>query len=106
MDYHQNARLTIYSRAELARTVLEHGVTLKLAAARFNVSAKSAAKWVRRYRELGQAGMGDRSSRPPRISAPLQMPVNPRNRPQPRNLRQTGHIEDKIIGILVMPHPV
>ena len=27
MDYHQNARLTIYSRAEPAKTVLEQGVT-------------------------------------------------------------------------------
>jgi transposase InsO family protein len=66
MDYHQNARLVIHSRAELARSVVEQGLTLKLAAARFQVSAKTAAKWVRRYRELGQAGLGDRSSRPHR----------------------------------------
>ena len=44
MDYHQNVRFTIHSRAELAKTVLEQGVTLKLAAASFNVSAKTAAK--------------------------------------------------------------
>ena len=66
MDYHQNARLSIHSREDLARRVLEQGVTLKLAAASFNVSAKTAAKWVRRYRELGRAGLGDRSSRPHR----------------------------------------
>ena len=64
MDYHQNARLTVHSREQLARTVLEQRLTLKQAAAGFNVSAKTAAKWVRRYRELGRAGMGDRSSRP------------------------------------------
>jgi len=64
MDYHQNARLTIYSRGELARRVLEQGVTLKQAAVGFNVSAKTAAKWVSRYRESGRAGLGDRSSRP------------------------------------------
>jgi transposase len=65
MDYHQNARLTIHSREQLARKVLE-GCTLKLAAASFRVSAKTAGKWVRRYRELGSAGLMDRSSRPER----------------------------------------
>jgi len=72
MDYHKNARLTAYSREQLARRVLDQGVTLKLAAASFNVTAKTAAKWVRRYREAGAAGLGDRSSRPlrsPRLTA-------------------------------------
>ncbi len=64
MDYHQNARLTVSLRAELAEKVLLEGLTLKSAAATFNVSAKTAAKWVRRYRECGPAGLGDRSSRP------------------------------------------
>jgi transposase InsO family protein len=64
MDYHQNARLTIHSREQLARRVVEQGCTLKLAAASFNVSAKTAAKWLRRYREQGVAGLKDRSSRP------------------------------------------
>ena len=45
MDYHQNARLTIHSRELLARKVLLEKATLKLAAASFNVSAKTAAKW-------------------------------------------------------------
>ena len=46
--------------------MLEQGLTLNVAAARFNVSAKTATKWVRRYREAGAAGMGDRTSRPHR----------------------------------------
>ncbi len=58
MDYHQNARLTIHSREQLARKVLRSGCTLKLAAASFNVSAKTAAKWVRRYQAGGAAGLG------------------------------------------------
>jgi transposase-like protein len=66
MDYHQNARLTVHSREQLARTVLEQGLTLKQAAACFNVTAKTAAKWTCRYREQGRAGLGDRSSRPHR----------------------------------------
>ncbi len=51
MDYHQNARLTVHSREQMAKNVVEQGGTLKAAAAAFNVSAKTAAKWVRRYRE-------------------------------------------------------
>ena len=66
MDYHQNARLTIHSREQLAKIVVERGCTLKAAAAAFNVSAKTAAKWVRRYREQGTSGLRDRSSRPHR----------------------------------------
>ena len=70
MDYHQNARLTIHSRERLARRVVDEGCTLKLAAASFNVSVKTAAKWVRRYREQGSEGLRDRSSRPHRLRRP------------------------------------
>ena len=66
MDYHQNARLMIHQREQLARKVLDERCTLKLAAASFNVSAKTAAKWVRRYRANGVADLRDRSSRPHR----------------------------------------
>jgi transposase InsO family protein len=66
MDYHQNARLTVHSREQLARSVVEQGLTLKAAAASFNVSEKTAAKWARRYHALGRAGLVDRSSRPHR----------------------------------------
>ena len=70
MDYHQNARLTIHSREQLARKVLAEGCTLKLAAASFNVSAKTAAKWVRRYHACGVDGLRDHSSRPHRLHRP------------------------------------
>ncbi|MGO9491866.1 MAG: helix-turn-helix domain-containing protein, partial [Terracidiphilus sp.] len=43
--------------------VAERSGTFKAAAAAFNVSAKTAAKWVRRYREHGRAGLADLSSR-------------------------------------------
>ena len=70
MDYHQNARLRIHRREQLARKVSGEKCTLKLAAASFGVSAKTAAKWVRRYREWGRAGLRDRSSRPQRMPRP------------------------------------
>jgi len=70
MDYHQNARLMIHQREQLARKVLLEKTTLKLAAASFNVSAKTAAKWVGRYCASGPAGLRDRSSRPHRLRQP------------------------------------
>ena len=70
MDYHKHARLTVYSRERLARQVLEEGLTLKLAAASFNVSRKTAGKWVQRYREHGAGGLADHSSRPRRLRRP------------------------------------
>ena len=66
MDYHKNAPWTAVSRERLARLVIEGGVRLGLAASRFSVSTKTAAKWVARYRQLGAAGLTDRSSRPRR----------------------------------------
>jgi transposase InsO family protein len=67
MDYHKNARLTVHSREQLAKLVLEQRFTRKAAAAAFRVSAKTAGKWVRRYREGGPAALTDRSSRPHRM---------------------------------------
>jgi transposase InsO family protein len=64
MDIHQNARLTPFSREALAQTVLARRVTLNSAAAEFKVSAKTAAKWARRYQGEGRNGLRDRSSRP------------------------------------------
>ena len=76
MDYHhKNARLTVHSREHLARRVVEQGLTLKLAAASFNVSEKTAAKWVQRYRESGRAGLGNRSSRPRRCPRATSSPL-------------------------------
>jgi transposase InsO family protein len=66
MDYHHHARLTIVRREELAKSVLESRLSLKEAEAEFKLSRQSAAKWVRRYREQGVAGLRDRTSRPQR----------------------------------------
>jgi transposase InsO family protein len=66
MDYHHHARLTIYSREQLAKKVLAGEVSLNSAAAEFKLSRQSAAKWVRRFREGGAAALQDRSSRPQR----------------------------------------
>jgi transposase InsO family protein len=72
MDYHKNARTVVWSREEMAKRVVERGSTLAAAAVAANVSAKTAAKWVGRYRALGRAGLGDRSSRPRHLRRPTK----------------------------------
>jgi len=64
MDIHKNAGLSFRSREALARFVVEQGRTRKAAAASFRVGAKTAGKWVSRYRASGSLGLLDRSSRP------------------------------------------
>jgi transposase len=66
MDYHHHARLTVYGREHLCRSVVEGRLSLREAAAERGLSRQSAAKWVRWYRECGVAGLEDRSSRPAR----------------------------------------
>jgi transposase InsO family protein len=66
MDLHQNARLSFRRREELAQLIVAQKVTLNAAAAAFNVSRKTAAKWARRYHQQGRNGLYDRSSRPHR----------------------------------------
>jgi transposase InsO family protein len=66
MDYHHHARLTIYSREQLAKSVVVGRLSLREAAAERGLSRQSASKWVRRYRALGAAGLADLSSRPHR----------------------------------------
>src|SRR5712692_1203452 len=64
MDLHQNARLTFRSREALAKKIMIERLTVNAAAAAFNVSRKTAAKWLGRYRTLGLPGLRDRSSCP------------------------------------------
>jgi len=73
MDVHNNARLTPKGREAMVRAVVDQGLTSVEAARRFNTTAKTVAKWVRRFRERGVAGLRDRSSRP--LSSPSQTPL-------------------------------
>lgn len=69
MKIHKNARLTPKGRLELARSVVQGGVSLVRAAAQHRVSTRTAAKWVARYKTNGEAGLADRSSRPHQLRA-------------------------------------
>jgi transposase InsO family protein len=61
---HRNALLSETGRLRLASCIVNDGWSLRRAAERFQVSVTTAARWAGRYRELGEAGMVDRSSRP------------------------------------------
>ena len=61
---HANAPLSPAGRLRLARCVVVDEWTPARAAERFQVSPTTARRWAQRYRELGAAGMVDRSSRP------------------------------------------
>ncbi len=64
MKLHANAPLGPKGRAIMVRRVLEEGLALTEAAEAAGVSARTAGKWVRRYRAKGEAGLVDRSSAP------------------------------------------
>jgi transposase InsO family protein len=61
---HANAALTPRARLRLALLVVDRGWTYAAAAQMFMVSPRTAKKWADRYRDDGEAGMVDRSSRP------------------------------------------
>ena len=61
---HSNAPLTPAGRLRLARSVVEQGWPLALAAERFSVSITTVIRWRDRYLQGGRAGMTDRPSRP------------------------------------------
>lgn len=61
---HGNAALTPRQRLRLARKVVDEGWSVAAAADYFRVSYPTAAKWSKRFVELGPEGMTDRSSRP------------------------------------------
>ena len=72
MDTHKNARLTPKGREDMARAVVDGGLSQAAAARKFNTTSKTVAKWVERFRALGVDGLRDRSSRP--LSSPDQTP--------------------------------
>lgn len=68
---HRNARLTVTGRLILVRRILA-GRPASHVAKEMGVSRQCAHRWVARYRDLGEAGLSDRSSRP--VSSPMATP--------------------------------
>jgi transposase len=63
---HRNARLSEFGRLLLVQRITELGWPAAQAAESLGVSRATAYKWLGRYRQHGQAGLADRSSRPHR----------------------------------------
>jgi transposase InsO family protein len=70
---HRNARLTVRGRQLLVERVCEQGWAVAHAAKAQGVSRQCAHRWINRFREEGEAGLRDRSSRP--HHRPSQTPV-------------------------------
>ncbi len=66
MNSHKNARLTYQARRILVSRIIHEGLPVREAAKAQGVSPRTAYKWLRRFREEGEAGLYDRSSRPRR----------------------------------------
>ena len=60
---HPKSKLTPYGRMLLVRRVRGEGLSATEAAKTLGVSRATAYKWLRRYRDEGEAGLQDRSSR-------------------------------------------
>jgi transposase InsO family protein len=67
MQLHANAALSLNQRRRMVGRVVEDGWSLTKAAEAAEVSDRTCAKWVERYRAEGHAGLLDRSSAPHRI---------------------------------------
>ncbi len=94
---HRNAPLTETGRLRLARCVVEDNWPLRRAAERFQVSPTTAQRWADRYRQFGEVGMRDRSSRP--RTSPRRTPTRTERRIiKVRLLRRWGPA--RIAGLL------
>jgi transposase InsO family protein len=75
MKLHRNAKTTPMARLTMVQRVLHDGWSYAAVAAGFAVSVRTVAKWVRRYREGGRAGLEDGSCRPcpPQHQTPAEL---------------------------------
>jgi transposase InsO family protein len=64
MKLHGNAALSFRQRERMVSRVVDQGWSVREAALAAEVSARTAGKWVARYRAEGVAGLLDRSSAP------------------------------------------
>ena len=64
MKLHANAALSLTQRRRMVLRVIEHGWSIRAAAAAAETSSKTCGRWVSRYRSEGEGGLLDRSSAP------------------------------------------
>jgi transposase InsO family protein len=73
MKLHGNARTCPNSRRLLVARVLEEGWSVAAAAEAAGVTERTVWRWIKRFREEGERGLLDRSSRP--HSSPTRLPA-------------------------------
>ncbi len=78
MNSHKNARLTYQGRRILVSRIIHEGLPVREAAKAQGVSPRTAYKWLKRYREEGETGLMDRSSRPRRSPRRIPDPLRAR----------------------------
>jgi len=66
VNHHKNARLTFEGRRILVSRIIHEGLPVREVAKAQGVSPRTAYKWLRRFREEGETGLYDHSSRPHR----------------------------------------
>lgn len=88
MELHKNARTCPASRMLMVQRI-EAGIPVTSAAEAAGVDRRTASKWKGRYREAGEAGLVDRSSRPHRSPGQTHLLVVEQIL-QLRRRRQTG----------------
>jgi len=97
---HRNARTCPKSRRLLVDRVIQHGWSIKDAAHAAGISERSASKWLKRFREEGDAGLIDRSSAPKRT--PHKTPAE--REAAVLSLRELRFTAAEIAEVLGMPH--
>ena len=70
---HKNSLLSVSGRKAMVDSVLIAGLTKVEASKKYNVTPQTVKKWVARYKEEGESGLEDRSSRP--HSSPRSTPA-------------------------------
>jgi transposase InsO family protein len=98
MKLHGNARTCPKSRELLVERVLVQNWSVAAAAAAAGVSERTVWRWLKRFRDEGQAGLLDRSSRPHRSPTQLSEPLVAAIRSL-RKLRMTATQIAEILGI-------
>jgi transposase InsO family protein/transposase len=68
MRLHANAALSLTQRRRMVLRVIEHGWSIRAAAAAAETSSQTCGKWVSRYRACGESGLLDRSSAPEHVA--------------------------------------
>ncbi|MDX6325170.1 MAG: hypothetical protein QOK15_1524 [Nocardioidaceae bacterium] len=110
---HANARLNVRGRRLLVERVIDQGRPVAHVAKELGVSRQCAHRWINRYRDAGEAGLVDRSSRPRRC--PRQTPLEVEQRVvQLRRVERRGQdwlgpelgIPARTVGAILRRHNV